>query len=407
MAISQRLDLDQALQRILLDVVRPTAQEAVATGDALGRVLAETISAPIDLPPFDASAMDGFALRADDVAGGPPRTLTLAGTSLAGHPMTASIDAGQCARIFTGAPMPAGTDAVAIQEDCTLEGDRVRFEQPVRSGDHVRPVGHDVRRGTPLLERGRTLNAFDLGWLAASGIHTVSAYPRLTVAILSTGDELREPGMPLTPGAIFDANRTLLRTLLSPLPVDMVDLGIVPDSQERIAETLLQADRDADLVICSGGVSVGDADWVKRVVEDVGSLQLWRLNLKPGKPLAYGRLRRAAFFGLPGNPVSAVVTLLLVVRPVLEAMLGARPTAAPMTTAVLRTGLTHAPGREEYQRGTLRLVDGVSEVTVTGDQSSNRLASFAQANCLIRIPKAHGDLEAGTQVMVLPFYGLL
>lgn len=407
MAVSQRLDLDQALQRMLMDVVQPSAQEAVATGDALGRVLAKTITAPIDLPPFDASAMDGFALRADDVAGGPPRTLMLSGTSLAGHPMTAPIDAGQCARIFTGAPMPAGADAVAIQEDCTLEGDRVRFEQPVRSGDHVRPAGHDVRRGTPLLERGRTLNAFDLGWLAASGIHTVSAYPRLTVAILSTGDELREPGMPLTPGAIFDANRTLLRALLSRLPVDVIDLGIVPDSQERIAETLLQADQDADLVICSGGVSVGDADWVKRVVEDVGSLQLWRLNLKPGKPLAYGRLRRAAFFGLPGNPVSAVVTLLLVVRPVLEAMLGARPTAPPMTTAVLRTGLTHEPGREEYQRGTLRLVDGVGEVTVTGDQSSNRLASFAQANCLIRIPNAHGDLEAGTRVMVLPFYGLL
>lgn len=407
MALSQRLDLDEAVQRILRDVGPPASRDDVSIHEALGRVLAEPVSAPIDLPPFDASAMDGFALRADDVAAGPPASLLLAGTSLAGHPMTTPLLAGQCARVFTGAAVPDGADAVAIQEECRLDGERVHFEQPVRSGDHIRPVGHDVRRGTLLLERGRRLNAFDVGWLAASGIAAVSVYRRLKVALLSTGDELREPGTPLTPGAIFDANRTLLRALLQGLPVDVIDLGMVPDRQDQIADALLTGDRDADLVICSGGVSVGDADWVKLVVEEIGSLQLWRLNLKPGKPLAYGRLRRAAFFGLPGNPVSAVVTLLLVVRPVLEAMLGGTPTAPLAITARLRTPLAHEPGREEYQRGTLRWTDGAAEVTITGDQSSNRLASFAAANCLIRVPKQSGDLDAGSLVTVLPFSGLI
>lgn len=407
MAVSQRLDLGEALRRILQDVDPPAAHSNVATCEALGRVLAEPITAPIDLPPFDASAMDGFALCADDVAARRPATLVLAGTSLAGHPMAAPLQAGQCARIFTGAPLPEGADAVAIQEECRQEGDRVHVEQPVRAGDYVRPAGHDVRRGTRLLDRGRRLSAFDIGWLAASGIDAVPVYPRLKVALLSTGDELRESGEALSPGTIFDANRTLLRALLQGLPVDLVDLGIVPDRRDRITAALLAGDRDADLVICSGGVSVGDADWVKVVVEEIGSLQVWRLNLKPGKPLAYGRLRRAAFFGLPGNPVSAIVTLLLVVRPVLEAMLGATPAPPLAITALLRTGLAHQPGREEYQRGTLSWAGGEAEVTITGDQSSNRLASFATANCLIRVPKDSGDIAAGSHVTVLPFHGLL
>jgi molybdopterin molybdotransferase len=407
MQIQRNLDLDDALRR-LLDGTHPLAGATTTPlRDALGRVLAATVTAPIDLPPYPASAMDGYALRSVDVAASGSKRLRLIGTSFAGRAFNGLVAAGECVRIFTGAPIPAGADAIVIQERCQVDGDTVVIEGIVAAGDHVRPVGHDVSSGAPMLSEGRRLNAFDVAWLAAVGIDAVMVRDRPTVGMFSTGDELCEPGATLGEGQVYDANRTALRALLAALPVTVLDFGIVPDSPAAIIAMLADADRRCDLVITSGGVSVGDADHVKPAVETLGTLQLWKLNLKPGKPLAYGRLRRAAFFGLPGNPVSAVVTLLMIVRPVLEKLCGAMPSPPLTLQATLRHAIDHEPGREEFQRATLTTVAGEAEVSVSGDQSSNRLASFAAANCLIRIGKACGDLPAGSKVTVLPFNGLL
>jgi len=402
-----RVDLDDALRAILNDVQPIRRAQVVDLDAAEGRVLAEHIDAPLSLPPFAASAMDGYALRSTDVAGAPPWRLPIAGTSYAGHPVEAPIPRGACARVFTGAAMPPHLDAVVIQEDCERDGAHVVINVPVSPGAHVRPPGHDVQAGTRLMNAGRRLSVFDVAWLAASGTTAVSVREQPVVALFSNGDELVESGCALGPGQIYDANRHALRMLLQQLPVRIRDFGIVPDNRADLTRVLRDADADCDLIVTSGGVSVGEADWVKEAVGVIGALQLWKLNLKPGKPLAYGRLRRAIFFGLPGNPVSALVTAMLLLRPALERLCGADPTTPLGVPARLSGALRHEPGREEFQRGTLRSGPDGLEVSVTGDQSSNRLASFALANCLIRIPKASGDLEDGSMITALPFGGLL
>lgn len=400
------MDLDDALQHVLTRTRQVPGCHPVTLTDAIGRVLAEPVSAPMNLPPFAASAMDGYALRSGD-AGVPNARLSMVGASLAGHPYLTGVPDGGCVRIFTGAALPAQADAVALQENCRLEGDTVIVEHAIRAGENVRPVGHDIRAGAPMLDAGRRLSALDAGWLAASGVTGVVVRERPCIGILSTGDELREPGTQLPPGAIYDANRTILAGLLRALPVQVIDFGIVADQRATIADILEDAGRNCDAVITSGGVSVGDADWVRDVVQQLGTLELWRLNLKPGKPLAYGQLPRAAFFGLPGNPVSAIVTFLLVVRPAIEVMCGCPPSQPPVVPATLTTPVAHQPGREEYQRAFCTFGGDEATVAVTQDQGSNRLASFAAANCLVRIPKDAGNLPAGSRVATLPFRGLL
>lgn len=399
------LDLDDAVRAIVADTRSTSRRETVQSGSAAGRYLAGSIDAPISLPPFAASAMDGYAVRAAELAGDPPYSLIVAGTCYAGHPYPAHTAPGSCVRIFTGAPLPVDLDTVVIQENCNRDGDRVIMRSAVNTGDHVRPAGHDVAAGTRLFDDGRRLSAFDVGWLAACGIGRVSVHGRPVVGMFSTGDELLDAGAQPAPGQIFDANRVTVHTLLGELPVDVVDFGIVRDDPARIAEVLERADAECDMVLTSGGVSVGEADWVKDVVSSIGTLQIWKLNLKPGKPVAYGRLRNAAFFGLPGNPVSAIVTTLMLVRPAVEKLCGGTPRSPLAVPATLRGTLGHQPGREEFQRGTLALAGGRLEVRVTGDQSSNRLASFAAANCLIRVTRECGDLVDGATVATLPFRG--
>jgi molybdopterin molybdotransferase len=402
-----RVDLDDALRAILADVEPIARDQRIDLGTAVGRVLAEDLDAPMSLPPFPSSAMDGYAMRAADVVGPPPYRLAIAGTSYAGRPLLSPIPPGSCARIFTGAALPPHLDAVVIQEDCTRDGDDVIIQIAVAAGDHIRGVGQDVPAGARLMNAGRLLGAFDIGWLAACGMTGVTVRERPTVGLFSNGDELAEPGQSLGPGQIYDANRLALRTLLQRLPVQIRDFGIVADDRQNLRAVLERADACCDVVITSGGVSVGDADWVKQAIAEIGTLQLWKLNLKPGKPLAYGRLRQAMFFGLPGNPVSALVTTLMIVVPALERLCGAEPTAPLAVPAVLRGALRHRPGREEFQRGTLRPGERGLEVSVTGDQSSNRLSSFALANCLIRVSKDCGDLADGSMVSALPFDGLV
>lgn len=349
--------------------------------------------------------MDGYACRHDDLA--PGVQLTLVGESLAGHPFSGSLNAGECIRITTGAPVPEHADTVVIQENTALNGNRLSLTETPAAGANIRAVGHDVRQGDPIARRGQLLNPMDLGWMAACGVPSVHVFRLPRIAVFSTGDELVEPGGDLKAGQIFDSNRFAVAALLCSLPAEVTDLGILPDEPQAIEKALSEAAGRHDLLLTSGGVSVGDADYVKEVVASLGALTLWRMNLKPGKPLAFGRVSNVPFLGLPGNPVSTIVTFLLIARPLIMKLAGATAHAPLIQQATLAGDIRHSSGREEYQRGVLSTEDGVARVEVTGDQSSNRMATFHGANCLIRIPKQAENLVAGSKVDVLPFYGLL
>jgi len=401
------LDLNEAREKILVSVQQLTDSESVTVDQACNRVAMQPARAHVSLPPFSCSAMDGYAVRCEDLGGSPPHIMKLVGESLAGHPYEGELAIGECVRIFTGAMLPTGLDCVAIQENCSVDGTEVRLLENVSCGANVRPTGHDILKGEPVVETGKVISAFDVGWLAACGITHVNVVRKIRVALFSTGDELADPGNELGRGQIYDANRYALTQLLNELPVEIVDLGILPDDPERIERAMLQAGDSCDVLLTSGGVSVGDADFVKDVIRKIGQLEIWRLNLKPGKPLAFGRIGDALFFGLPGNPVSTIVTFLLMVKPALLALSGAESHEPPSFTAILEQPIRHKPGREEYQRGRLRRIDEQTLVDVTGDQSSNRLATFSEADCLIKIPKTCGDLTVGSSVCVLPFSGLV
>ena len=396
------LDLDEALKRILAEAPAPEARERVDVEQALGRVAAEDCLAATDLPPFPASAMDGYAFRWRADGGG----RRIIGASLAGHPFNGAVGAAEAVRITTGAALPAGCDTVAMQEDCAVAQGVLRIESPVRRADNVRPTAQDLRRGDVLAERGRQLSPFDIGALAAAGVAAASVFARPRIAVFSSGDELQQPGAPLAHGNIYDSNRYAIAGLLRQLPVEAVNLGVLPDDEAAIAEALQRAGDDCGMILTSGGVSVGEADWVKSAVESLGRLSFWRLNLKPGKPLAFGRIGNALLLGLPGNPVSAIVTYLLLARPAIQALCGMQPQPPFSVRGRLAEPVRHKPGREEYQRGVLDTMQGRALVYTTGDQSSNRMSGFAAANCLIRIPKTAGDLAPGSQVEVLPLRGL-
>lgn len=401
------MDLNEARDKILTSLQRLTLSESIALDQAGNRVVMQPTRALVSLPPFPCSAMDGYAIRFDDLEGTPPYIMKLVGESLAGHPYQGKSATGECIRIFTGAMLPTGLDCVVIQENCATDGTRVQLLENVSLGANVRPMGHDILKGEPVVETGKIITAFDVGWLAACGITHVDVVRKLRVALFSTGDELAEPGAKLNPGQIYESNRFTLTQLLNEIPLEIDDLGILPDDPERIEAAMLEAADSCDVILTSGGVSVGDADFVKDVLQKIGHLEIWRLNLKPGKPLAFGRINDALFFGLPGNPVSTIVTFLLMVKPALLALSGVESHELPSFTATLRQPIAHKPGREEYQRGRLQRIDEQTFVDVTGDQSSNRLATFSHADCLIRIPKTCGDLAIGSSVGVLPFKGIL
>ncbi len=401
------IDLNEAVDRIVAGIAPIGRTEVVDLSSANGRVAAQDVDASVSLPPFPSSAMDGYALRSADVAANPPYELEIIGQSLAGHPFPSSPADGEAIRIFTGAAMPPGTDTVVVQEDCAATGDRVRIDKAVNPGDNVRDEGHDVRQGDPIVKSGQQLNPFSIGWLAASGHGSIKVRARPRVAVFSTGDELRDPGSALEPGQIYESNRPMLRALLEPMPVEVVDLGRIADDPDKTLQAMQAASVQAEAMITTGGVSVGEADFVADAVASLGSLEIWRMNIKPGKPFAFGRVGGCLFFGLPGNPVSAAITYLMVARPALARLCGAESSSAPIALARLSDPISHKPGREEFQRGRMWVSESETKVSVTGDQSSNRLATFNQANCLIRIPKETGALKPGDEVEVLPLFGLV
>ena len=396
------LNVDDALRK-LGDLTSPVLDtEVIPLTESKGRVVASAIDAPMDLPPFDASAMDGYALHANDL--NQDRALAVVGESRAGHVYQDPLAPGTAIRIFTGAPIPRGTSAVVIQEDVERNGDQISFRASLEIGENIRSRGHDIAKTQLLAKAGDRLDAYKISWLAACGVTNVTAVRRIRVALFSTGDELIDPGTPLGPGQIYDANRTALRELVSERPVEVLDLGALPDDPQAINRALETAAEAADVVVTSGGVSVGDADYVKDVVAQAGSLDFWKIALKPGKPLAVGRVGKALFFGLPGNPVSTIITYLLFVAPTIDRLCGMPDSTPYRLPAILQETIEHHQGRREYVRGVFGMNDDRVTVSPTGDQSSNRLATFANANCLIVVPEQTDDIKAGSivDIVLLP-----
>ncbi|MEJ2435148.1 MAG: molybdopterin molybdotransferase MoeA, partial [Pseudolabrys sp.] len=402
------LTVEQATARIAQTIAPVGAHEAVALRAALGRVLDEQVLSPLDVPPYTNSAMDGYALRGDDLPVDGEANLQVIGTALAGQPFTGEVNAGQCVRIMTGAKMPQGADTVVMQEHVKREGDTAHIGGGHRRGQNVRAAGEDIARGKPVLTRGRRLGPADIGLLASLGIPEVQVKRRVRVAFFSTGDELRSIGEPLEEGQIYDSNRYTLHGLLSELGVEIIDMGVVRDRREDVEAAFEQAAAVADAVITSGGVSVGEADYVKETLAHLGEVNFWKLAMKPGKPLAFGRVGRAWFFGLPGNPVSVMATFYELVLPGLRRLMGQRETAPMSLTVPCADALKKRPGRVDFQRGILsRDADGQLIVRTTGDQGSHILSSMSRANCFIVLPRDWGNVEPGTPVEVQPFEGLL
>lgn len=411
------MDLEEARAALFAQIAPISRTEVIPLSEALGRVSAAQVQAQLALPPFPASAMDGYALRRQDFDQAKSTGLTVVGESMAGHPFVETIQPGQCARIFTGAVVPPGADLILLQEqlaDTLTAADgsvTVRFEQHDIDEDYIRPVGNDVHLNQVLAEPGDLLSGLLLGSLAAAGVNHVEVYGRVTVGIFSSGDELKDPSTPpdeLKLGEIYDSNAFTLANLLANLPVQVVELGRLPDDPTVVRQALADGAKRCDMLITSGGVSVGDADFIGTTIAELGHLAFWRLNLKPGKPLAFGSIGTCWVFGLPGNPVSTIVTCLLLVMPSLKRLCGTAPKPILRIPATLGSPLSHRPGRAEYQRG-IYTADNLGGLTVghTGDQGSNRLSTFAGANCLIEVPKDSGNLPGGADVTILPLSDLL
>ena len=403
------LPVAQAQEFIARLVPQVGAIESVALRSSLGRVLARDIVAPANVPAHDNSAMDGFALRGSDLAADRETRLVVAGTGLAGQAFSGDVPAGHCVRIMTGAVMPPGLDTVVPQEFTQTEGNQVRIAAGVvRCGDNRRLAGEDLAQGSAALAAGRVLRPADLGLLASLGQAEVPVYRRLRVAFFSTGDELRSIGEPLGAGCVYDSNRYTIWAMLQRLGCDVVDLGVVRDDPAALRAAFSQAAASADAVITSGGVSVGEADHTKAIMAELGDVLFWRIAMRPGRPMAIGRIDNAILFGLPGNPVAVMVTFYAFVRSALRTMSGASDAELPALRAACTTALRKKPGRTEYQRGIVsRGADGRWRVAITGSQGSGILSSMSVANGMVVLHHDQGNVAAGDEVDVIPFDGLI
>ncbi len=381
----------------------------VPVRSALGRVLAEDVLSPVDVPAHRNSAMDGWAMRGADLKPEGETTLEEIGSSFAGRPFRGEVGPGQCVRIMTGGVVPRGADTVVMQERARASGKSVSFAPGQKTGQNVREAGEDLAAGSVALRRGRLVRPADLGLIASLGIGEVPVYRALRVAFFSTGDELKSIGTTLGEGEIYDSNRYTLFGMLTRLGCEVLDMGVVRDDPKLLERAFREAAAAADVVITSGGVSVGEADVVKDLRGRLGEVGCWKIAMKPGRPLAYGRIGGAHFFGLPGNPVSVMVTFYQFVREALLALMGVDPVEpVPTVSARCTARLRKAPGRTEFQRGIVsREADGTLAVRPTGEQGSGILKSMSEANCFIILGDATGNVEAGTPVEVQLLEGVV
>jgi molybdopterin molybdotransferase len=400
--------LQEALARISAELSPVAGFEFVATRDALDRVLYAALHSTLDVPAHTNSAMDGYALDGAQLPAEGERAFRVIGTAWAGRPFDGTAGAGECVRIMTGAPVPPGTDTVVMQEQVRREGDDAIIGARHRPGQNVRCAGEDLKAGDIALPAGVLLRPAHLGLIASLGISEVQVRRRPRVAFFSTGDELASVGEQLGPGQIYDSNRYTLYGMLRRLDVDLVDLGVVRDRREDLEQAFHLAAARADVIITSGGVSVGEADFVTETLDRIGDVGFWTVAIKPGRPIAFGRVAGALFFGLPGNPVSAMVTFYQIVQPALQQLRGlASPEVPVQVTATLAGRLKKKPGRREFQRGVLSMsADGGYRVEATGRQGSGILRSMGEANCFIVLPEDCGTLEEGATVHAQPFAGL-
>ncbi len=395
------MPFEQALETMLSAITPITDTETITLAQGLGRILSTDITSPINVPPHDNSAMDGYAFAHTSLVN--QQCLNLVGRSMAGQPYQGNCEEGQCIRIMTGAKMPEGCDSVEMQENCQVTGESVKFLATRKVGDNVRYAGEDIKQGQLVFAKGRRLSAIDIGVLASLGINKLKVFRKLTVALIATGDELKALHEPLGDGDIFESNSYALAGMLKNLNVNVINFGVIVDDIVAIRQAFLQADEQADAVISSGGVSVGDADYTKRVLEEIGEIAFWKIAMKPGKPFAFGKLPNSLFFGLPGNPVSAMVTADLLTMPALMKLQNSHLPTPIILPAKTLTALKKSPGRMDFQRGVLANNNGQLTVHSTGSQGSGILTSIASANCYIVLPAEQGKVEAGAIVNVRLF----
>jgi molybdopterin molybdotransferase len=410
----------EAVGRFLHELVSPVTEvQTLAIFDAFARVLAHDVISPVSVPPHDNSAMDGYAFDGSQMLAGHNLNLHVIGTAMAGKAWRGEVIDGQCVRIMTGAIMPEGLDTVAPQELCRVEGDRISIaSNMLRPGDNRRLMGEDLMLGSAALQQGQVLTPAALGLLASLGLPKVTVRRRLKVAYFSTGDEILSLGEAPREGAVYDSNRYTVFGLLTRLGCDILDMGVVPDQPDRLEAAFVQAAETADAIITSGGVSVGEADYTKAMMKKLGDVAFWRIAMRPGRPMAVGRINRdklpsqgkgsAILFGLPGNPVAVMVTFLAFVRPALLRMMGCQSQSTPLLQARSQEALRKKTGRTEYQRGMVtRGADGCLQVSAVGNQGSGVLSSMVQANGLIVLHHQQGNVNPGDLLDVMMFDGAI
>jgi molybdopterin molybdotransferase len=399
----QLMSAGDALAILRSKVQAVTEVEAVALNEARGRILAAPVVATRDVPPHDNAAVDGYAVNFEDLKPGEPTILPIGGRAAAGHPLGRPVQRGECIRIFTGAQMPESADTVLMQEDCHVADGKVTLPPGIKRGANRRFAGEDVKRGATVLAAGRRLRPQEIGLAASLGLTTLTVRRKLRVAIFSTGDEVREPGDELPPGAIFDSNRYTLRALLEGLSCAVTDLGILPDSLDAVRSALAKAAGAHDLVVTSGGMSTGEEDHVKAAIEALGKLHFWRLAIKPGRPVAMGQIGRVPFMGLPGNPVAVMVTFLLLARPLVLLLSGAED--APPRLFRVTSGFAYDKkgSRTEYLRARLKPGEAGWIAEKFPRDGAGILTSMVESDGLVEIPEGLSHVELGGAVNFLPF----
>jgi len=402
------LRVEAARQAILEALTPPPGWESVSVRAALGRVLARNVIAPCDVPAHDNSAMDGYALRFQDLQGAAETALTVVGSAFAGKAFSGIVGPGQAVRIMTGAVMPRGADCVVVQEATRSQGDQVLIPPGQRPGQNLRRAGEDLALGSAALAVGKRVGPAELGLIASLGIAEVVVHRRLRVAFFSTGDEIASIGQPLAPGQVYDSNRYTLFGALTRLGCEVLDMGVIPDQPGALEAALKEAAAGADVILTSGGVSVGEADFIKELMTRLGEVAFWKIDIKPGRPMAFGKIGSAWLFGLPGNPVAVMVTFYQFVQDALLKLMGVGPLPLrPLLPARCDATLRKQVGRREYVRGLLRPTGDGWSVGLAGPQGSGVLRSMSDANCFIVLTEDQGDVAPGDQVQVQLFEGLV